>query len=68
MLWERLIGNTPHVVLLVFSTFKFHYSAVHMLRVLNTAADAISNNNLSSLTPQIPQTMTPHSAFVNADP
>ena len=42
--------------------FHFHFSAKHVPGVLNTAADAISRNNLplfSSLVPQAPQSIVP---------
>ena len=60
-LWQGPISTAPHEVLLFFylAHFNFQHSAEHVPGVLNTAADAISRNNLphlSSLLPQTPQT------------
>ena len=44
--------------------FQFHFSAEHIAGVMNTAADALSRNNLtlfSSLVPQVPQISLPPS-------
>ena len=42
--------------------FRFHFSAKHVPGVMNTAADALSRNNLPlffSLAPQVPQFVIP---------
>ena len=64
MFWQGPISTAPHEVLLYLAHFNFQHLTEHVSGVLNTAADAISRNNLphlSSLLPQTPQTRIPHS-------
>ena len=67
---RRRSGRDPSVLHLMrcfffyLAHFNFQHSAEHVPGVLNTAADAISRNNLphlSSLLPQTPQTRIPQS-------
>lgn len=60
----RYTGALDEVLLFYLAHFNFQHSAEHVPGVLNTAADAISRNNLphlSSLLPLTPQLRIPQS-------